>query len=121
MTSRLRKYFNTLPAPLRQRIRRLWLSLVPITQCALAAGTAWWVALQVFDHEQPFFAPIAAVISLGLSLSQRWRRSMELVGGVTIGILVGDLFIVEDDRQPLISLLIQRTTSPRTASRLKSH
>ncbi|ACY23226.1 membrane protein-like protein [Gordonia bronchialis DSM 43247] len=93
MTSRLRKYFNTLPAPLRQRIRRLWLSLVPITQCALAAGTAWWVAVQVFDHELPFFAPIAAVISLGLSLSQRWRRSVELVGGVTIGILVGDLFI----------------------------
>ena len=49
MTSRLRKYFNTLPAPLRQRIRRLWLSLVPITQCALAAGTAWWVALQVLS------------------------------------------------------------------------
>ncbi|MCH5643821.1 FUSC family protein [Gordonia sp. ABSL49_1] len=93
MIARLRRHFNSLPAPLRQRLRRLWLSFVPIAQCSLAAGAAWWVAIEVFGHPQPFFAPIAAVISLGLSLSQRWRRSVELVGGVTIGILVGDVFI----------------------------
>lgn len=44
-------------------------------------------------HEQPFFAPIAAVVSLGLSLGARLRRSVELVCGVTVGIGVGDLII----------------------------
>lgn len=86
---------DRLPAPLRKRVRRLWLSAVPIAQCALAAGIAWWIAVHVFDHHNPapFFAPIAAVVSLGLSLGKRWRRSVELVAGVTIGILVGDLVI----------------------------
>ncbi|MGC5247476.1 FUSC family protein [Gordonia sp. DT219] len=80
---------------LRVRIRRLWLSLGPILQCAIAAGIGWWFALDVLGHQQPFFAPIAAMISLGLSLGRRWRRSVELVGGVTIGILIGDLLITE--------------------------
>lgn len=82
-----------MPAVLRVRIRRLWLSAAPIVQCAIAAGVAWWIAVEVLGHSQPFFAPIAAVISLGLSLGRRWRRAVELVGGVTIGILVGDLLI----------------------------
>ncbi|MDF6100918.1 FUSC family protein [Gordonia hongkongensis] len=88
-----RRVFNAMPAPLKSRLRRLRVSLVPIVQCALAAGASWWIAVEIFDHPDPFFAPIAAVISLGLSLGQRWRRAAELVGGVAIGILVGDLFI----------------------------
>lgn len=47
----------------------------------------------VFGHPTPFFAPIAAVVSLGLSLGARLRRSVELVAGVAIGIGVGDLLI----------------------------
>ena len=88
-----RRVLNAMPAPLKNRLRRLRVSLVPIVQCALAAGASWWIAVEIFDHPDPFFAPIAAVISLGLSLGQRWRRAAELVGGVAIGILVGDLFI----------------------------
>ncbi|QUD83357.1 FUSC family protein [Gordonia polyisoprenivorans] len=95
MTTWARRRYEALPRMLRVRIRRLWLSAVPIAQCAIAAGLAWWFALEVLGHQQPFFAPIAAVISLGLSLGRRWRRSVELVAGVTIGILVGDLLIVE--------------------------
>ncbi len=62
-------------------------------QCALAAGLAWWVAKDVIHHGTPFFAPIAAVVSLGLSLGARLRRSVELVCGVTVGIGVGDLIV----------------------------
>lgn len=89
------RLIESLPPPLRRRVRRLWLSLVPIFQCALAAGAAWWAAIHIFGHPQPFFAPIAAVISLGLSLSMRWRRSLELMIGVTVGILVGDILIAQ--------------------------
>ncbi|RPA56912.1 aromatic acid exporter family protein [Gordonia oryzae] len=95
MTTWARRRYEALPRLLRVRIRRLWLSAVPIAQCSIAAGLSWWFALEVLGHQQPFFAPIAAVISLGLSLGRRWRRSAELVAGVTIGILVGDLLIVE--------------------------
>lgn len=93
VTDRLRAGFESLPSALRVRMRRLWLSLVPIAQCSLAAGLSWWIAVNIFGHPQPFFAPIAAVVSLGLSLGKRWRRSVELVAGVTIGILIGDALI----------------------------
>ena len=69
------------------------MSALPILQCAIAAGAAWWVATVVIGHPTPFFAPIAAVVSLGLSLGARLRRSVELVAGVTIGIGVGDLIV----------------------------
>ncbi|MFT4199700.1 FUSC family protein [Gordonia sp. (in: high G+C Gram-positive bacteria)] len=81
------------PPPVQRRIRRLLNSAVPILQCAVAAAAAWWIATEVFSHHSPFFAPIAAIISLGLSLSKRWRRSAELVAGVTIGVLIGDFLV----------------------------
>ncbi len=85
------RFLRRLPSPVRSRVSRLMNSAFPIFQCALAAGLSWWIATQIFSHIEPFFAPIAAIISLGLSLSKRWRRSIELVGGVTIGVLIGDL------------------------------
>lgn len=62
-----------------------------IGQSALAAGLAWWVASHVLGHSQPFFAPIAAVVSLGTSYGQRLRRVVEVTVGVAVGVLLGDL------------------------------
>jgi uncharacterized membrane protein YgaE (UPF0421/DUF939 family) len=59
----------------------------------VAAGAAWLVAHDLVGHQRPFFAPIAAVISLGVSLANRVRRVVELVLGVSLGVLVGDLLI----------------------------
>ncbi|MFF0240355.1 aromatic acid exporter family protein [Rhodococcus pyridinivorans] len=78
---------------LTDSFERLRTSALPIVQCALAAGLAWWVAKDLVGHQQPFFAPIAAVVSLGLGLGARLRRSVELVCGVTVGIGVGDLIV----------------------------
>ncbi|MFJ8960417.1 aromatic acid exporter family protein [Lentzea sp. NPDC102401] len=66
---------------------------LPIVQSALSAGLAWTVATLVIGHEHPFFAPIAAVVSLGVSLGQRLRRVGELVVGVSVGVGVGDALI----------------------------
>ncbi|MDT7581704.1 MAG: hypothetical protein QOK35_2968, partial [Pseudonocardiales bacterium] len=74
-------------------LQRLRTSALPIVQCGLAAGAAWLVAHDLLAHERPFFAPIAAVISLGVSLGGRLRRTVELVVGVSLGVLVGDLLI----------------------------
>ena len=41
----------------------------------------------------PFFAPIAAVVSLGTSYGQRLRRVAEVTVGVAIGVFVADLLV----------------------------
>ncbi|WP_067852253.1 FUSC family protein [Nocardia shimofusensis] len=80
-----------------QRLRASWarlrLSALPIVQCALGAALAWFIAHNVIGHLNPFFAPTAAVISIGLSFGAKIRRSAELVVGVAVGIGIGDLFI----------------------------
>jgi uncharacterized membrane protein YgaE (UPF0421/DUF939 family) len=63
-------------------------------QAGLAAGIAWFVAHDVIGRPSPFFAPIAAVITLASSVGQRARRTVELVIGVAIGIGIGDGIIL---------------------------
>ncbi len=75
----------------RARIARLRSKSWQIAQCAIAAGVAWFVAADLIGHEQPFFAPIAAVVSLGTSYGQRLRRVAEVTLGVAIGVFLGDL------------------------------
>lgn len=78
---------------LRSSLTRLRKSALPIAQCAIAAGIAWYVAHDLVGHPRPFFAPSAAVTSVGVAFGSRLRRSVELVVGVAVGIFVGDLFI----------------------------
>jgi uncharacterized membrane protein YgaE (UPF0421/DUF939 family) len=62
-----------------------------VGQCAVAAGVAWTLATEVFGHTRPFFAPVAAVVSLGTSYGQRLRRVGEVTIGVAVGIFLGDM------------------------------
>lgn len=64
-----------------------------IAQCAVAAAVAWWVASALLGHERPFFAPVAAMVALGVSYAARLRRVGEVVAGVAIGVAVGDVFV----------------------------
>lgn len=75
------------------RVRRLRSMALPIVQSAVAAGLAWVIATDVFDHKQAFFAPIAVVLCIGVGLGRRLRRVAELVVGVSVGIGVGDLLV----------------------------
>jgi hypothetical protein len=67
-----------------------WLLL----QRTIAATVAWLIAKRVFDHHEPFFAPIAAVIALNASLGERGSNAMRLLLGVGVGIVVGELTVV---------------------------
>jgi uncharacterized membrane protein YgaE (UPF0421/DUF939 family) len=80
-------------ARLSDRARRLRGSVPLAAQGGVAAGIAWLVAHDLIGHPRPFFAPIAAVIVLNVSVGQRLRRAVELVFGVAVGILVGDVLI----------------------------
>ena len=63
-----------------------------IAQCAVTAGLAWFLAQQVLGHPAPFFAPVAAILTLGLTFGQRMRRGLEVAAGVAVGVAVGDTF-----------------------------
>jgi len=80
-------------AELGRRLQRWRRTALPILQAALAAGLAWFVATALVGHPHPFFAPISAVVCLGVSLGQRPRRVAELVVGVSVGVGVGDVLI----------------------------
>ena len=77
----------------RTRVDRLRLKSFQVGQCALAAGVAWLLAEHVVGHPTPFFAPIAAVVSLGTSYGQRLRRVAEVTVGVAVGVFLGDLLV----------------------------
>jgi uncharacterized membrane protein YgaE (UPF0421/DUF939 family) len=47
----------------------------------------------VLGHKNAFFAPVSAVITLGLAPGNRSRRTVEMVIGVAVGIAVGELLI----------------------------
>lgn len=59
-------------------------------QCGVAAACAWAFSSGVLGHTRPFFASVAAVVTLGLSSGGRLRRTAELAAGVSLGVAVGD-------------------------------
>jgi uncharacterized membrane protein YgaE (UPF0421/DUF939 family) len=79
----------------RLRLRGLVLrrSAVLLVQTAVAAGIAWVIAQDLIGHGNAFFAPIAAVIVLGIAPGGHRRRAVEVAIGVALGIGVADLLI----------------------------
>jgi uncharacterized membrane protein YgaE (UPF0421/DUF939 family) len=77
---------------LRRRMRRLHGQWWSIAQTAVAAGGAWLLASTI--HHKPFFAPVSAVIALGVARGRRTVRAIELTVGVAVGIAVADLIVL---------------------------
>ena len=71
-----------------KRLRAVWFNLV---QASVAAGLSWYLAHDVLSHPQPFFAPIAAAVSLSISNVLRAQRAIQMMIGVTLGIGIGTL------------------------------
>ena len=51
------------------------------------------MASALLGHERPFFAPVVAMVALGVSYAARLRRVGEVVAGVALGVAVGDVFV----------------------------
>ena len=65
----------------------------PLLQGTAAATLAWVVAKYGLGHEQPFFAPVAAIIGLNATVGERGLHAIRLLQGVVVGIIVGELAI----------------------------
>jgi uncharacterized membrane protein YgaE (UPF0421/DUF939 family) len=66
----------------------------PLVQSTAAATVAWVLATRVFHHHEPFFAPIAALVSLNTSLGERGLNALRLLQGVVLGIVVAELTLL---------------------------
>src|SRR5215210_4812446 len=71
-------------------LRGAWLQIL---QTAVAACAAWFLSVLLLDVDRPTFAPIAAVICLGLAVGERARRAIELTLGVAFGVAIADLLV----------------------------
>ncbi|MEU8254406.1 FUSC family protein [Micromonospora inaquosa] len=86
--------WDRLVATLHDRIRRVRTIGGLALQAGLAAALSWFVAHSLLHVSQPVFAPISAVSTLAASVGQRLRRTIELIIGVTVGVLIGDLLLL---------------------------
>lgn len=77
----------------RRSANRVRERIIFAIQAGLAAAIALFLATKFGGHPDPFFAPMAAVISLGVSGGRRLRRTFELTLGVAVGIGIGDFVI----------------------------
>lgn len=78
---------------MRARLDRLTSKAWHVGQCGVAAGVAWFVAHTLVGHEAPMFAPIVAVVCLGMTYGQRLRRVAEVTVGVALGVAVAEVFV----------------------------
>jgi uncharacterized membrane protein YgaE (UPF0421/DUF939 family) len=77
-----------------RRIERWRQRAFMIVQCAVTAGLAWLIASLLLGHEVPYFAAAAAILVLGVAYGQRLRRGVDVAIGVTLGVALGDLWLV---------------------------
>src|SRR5215208_6420101 len=77
-----------------RRAERLRQRSIMIIECSVTAGLAWFLAGQLIHHEVPYFAPVAAILVLGVTSGQRLSRGVEMAIGVTVGVALGDLWLI---------------------------
>jgi uncharacterized membrane protein YgaE (UPF0421/DUF939 family) len=71
-------------------LRDAWLQIL---QTAVAACAAWFLSVLLLDVDRRTFAPIAAVICLGLAVRERVRRVVKLTLGVAFGVAIADFLV----------------------------
>ncbi len=57
---------------------------------AVGALASYWVSYHLWGHPRPYFAPLATVIVLGVSVGTQIRRAAQLVIGIGLGLIVAD-------------------------------
>ena len=78
----------------KRRAERLRQRSLMIIECSVTAGVAWFLAGHLIHHKVPYFAPVAAIVVLGATSGQRLSRGVEVAIGVTVGVALGDLWLI---------------------------
>jgi uncharacterized membrane protein YgaE (UPF0421/DUF939 family) len=78
---------------LRQRFDHLRAVAPRLALVALAAMVSYLFARYIVGHPQPFFAPISAVLVMGVTAGRTVKRALQLAFGVALGIAVADLMV----------------------------
>lgn len=65
---------------------------VQVVKAALASAISWWIASSLFPEARPYFAPLAAVltvqVSVAQSLARGGQRILGVVGGIAVSLLL---------------------------------
>jgi uncharacterized membrane protein YccC len=85
----------------RTRVARLKRLAPTLLMGAIAAGVSWLIAKELFGTTGAFFAPVAAIITLGLTVGSRLERAIELSLGVPLGIALADVLVLEIGSGPI--------------------
>ncbi|MBL0371296.1 FUSC family protein [Rhizobium sp. KVB221] len=70
---------------------RLKAAFTRVVASAVAAALAYWLARALLGQPRPIFAAITAIICLAPGILNHFRQSVNLLIGVTIGIVMGEL------------------------------
>jgi uncharacterized membrane protein YgaE (UPF0421/DUF939 family) len=73
----------------RNQLVTAWLAL----QATAAATVAWLAANLVHAEDQPFFAPVVAVVALTAPRGERGTKAVQLFLGVFLGIAIGEIVV----------------------------
>ena len=78
------------PSSMRARLRdpTWWTNALQIVKTVVAAVIAWVLAVYVFDIEQAFLAPWAALLTVHATVYRTFRRGAQQVGATVLGVLV---------------------------------
>ncbi len=74
-------------------LARLRVNAEAIVQTSVAAAISWVIADTALGHTRAFFAPIAAMIALGVAGGRRSSRALQLILGIGSGIVIGGVIV----------------------------
>jgi uncharacterized membrane protein YgaE (UPF0421/DUF939 family) len=93
-SAREAQLFSRVWSGLAAGLRRLWGNGWPVIQTAVAASVAYFLATFALGIQQSFYAPIAAVVCLSLTLGEPWKRVLLVTAGVTLGLGIASLIVL---------------------------
>ena len=67
-------------------LRDLSVRAIPPAKAAIASGLSWWLAVAVFGNHRPYFAPLAAILSLQVTVYETLAFGAQRILGVVLGI-----------------------------------
>jgi len=67
-------------------------TLLQAAKTAIASGVSWFVAADLLGNQIPVFAPLAAVLTVQVTVWQSVSRGLQRVAGVMVGVVVAGAF-----------------------------